>query len=83
MATLGEALDTATAKRSKTQFTTTAWLSIRGNEWEAVNAEVRRVTADLASVDYLVTKTERVAFTDGTAEQGIVGCDIRATRARE
>ncbi len=85
MATLTEALDTATetTKPSKTLFTTSVWVRTRGNEWGAVDAEVNRVTTDLVSSGYLLTKTERVAFTDGTGEGGILGVDIEAIRSRE
>jgi len=46
-------------------------------------AETQRVIADLVSNGYTVSSIGRVASTDGTAEQGIVGCDIRAVRDRE
>ena len=81
---LVQAFDQATEKKpSKTLFVTSAWLTVRGNTRQAVEAETQRVVTDLLSSGYTVTKAERVAFTDGTPDEGIVGCDIRATRARE
>lgn len=84
MATLAEALDKATeTKPSKTLFTTSLWVRIRGNEWAAVDAEVNRVNTELISNGYLVKETRGIAFTDGKSGEGIVGVDIQAFRSRE